>query len=79
MMILLITIPPDHNSVLILAIGCDVDSDSRISCKMTEQQTCPVYCCNDGDDCYERQGTVEPWDSKLIDSIQPGISKLFVY
>ena len=47
--------------IFILGSSCNVDLDSRISCELTAENTCPTYCCQDEDDCYERKGNPFSW------------------
>ena len=41
----------------VLDESCEVESESRIPCELTAKKTCPDFCCDDGQDCYERKGT----------------------
>jgi hypothetical protein len=41
--------------------SCDIDLDSRISCELTAENTCPTYCCQAEDNCYERKGNPFSW------------------
>ena len=39
-----------------LIIGCDVEPESKIICKLAAGEKCPDYCCDVENQCYERKG-----------------------